>query len=463
MDRRTFLKLGGIGAATALTGVLSNFVGVSRDLPNVLLILVDSLNDWVGVLGGHPNAITPNIDRLAQRGVLFTNAHSPGTISNGARTALFTGMHPTTTGIYGGSADYRDLYPDLTTLPQYFMRLRYQVQGSGPLLHQPDLYSWQVERYVPTDIELVNRQLSGLDFGPNFDWGSIDVSETRMHDYLVAEWASDFIMSTDDPFFLGVGLNSTRPPWYLPRAEYDRFNPSSIELPNDTIGVLPQEARNLIENNYRHQAVLEHNQWAEAVTSYLAAMLFVDDMVGKIIDRLDSSEHSKNTIVILTSPHGLHLGSKKYWLYDTLWESVTHVPLIINVPDENEDREYINAGSTVSRAVSLLDLYPTLMDLFDLKPLHQLDGRSLLPLIQQPELEWDHPVIIARNPNEIAVRSNRWRYIRYAQGGEELYEYIGDRDELINLAANSARNDIKRNLQGYIPTNAREHIPNPTD
>lgn len=460
MDRRTFLKLGGMGALVSLSGILSNSFGVPNNLPNVLLILVDSLNDWVSVLGGHPNGITPNIDNLARRGVLFTNAHVPGTLSNGSRTALFTGLHPATTGIYRGDTNYRTIYPELITMPQYFMRLRYQVRGSGSLLHQPDIYSWQAERYVPNDKELVTRQLSGVDFGLNFDWGSLDVSETRMHDYQVAQWACNNIQNTDNSFFLGVGLNSTRPPWYLPRAQYNRFNPSSVTLPQDAIGIIPQEARNLIENNYRHQVVLQNNQWAEAVSAYLAAMLFVDDMVGKIIETLDNSEYGKNTIIVLTSPHGLHLGSKGFWLYDTLWESMTRVPLIMNVPDQSEDNTYLSAGQTIDSAVSLIDLYPTLLDILNLPALHDLDGNSLLPLIQQPSLEWDHPVVIARNPDEMAVRSNRWRYIRYAQGGEELYEYVGDPDELINLASNSARDAIKQDLQSHFPSNPQTPLGN---
>jgi len=448
------MKLGGIGSIAALTGLLSSSFNTSDNLPNILLIMVDSLNDWVNVLGGHPNGITPNIDRLAQRGVLFTNAHSPGTDSNAARTAIFTGMHPATTGIYRGDANYRDYYPELTTMSQYFMRLRYQVLGSGPLLHRPDIYSWQTERYVPNDKELVTRQLSGLDFGPNFDFGSLDVSETRMHDYLVTQWASDYIQNTDNSFFLGMGLNSTRPPWYLPRGQYNRFKASSVTVPRDAVGILPQEALDLIQNNYRHQAIQQNEQWAEAVSAYLAAMLFVDDMVGNIMETLDNSEHANNTVVILTSPHGLHLGSKKYWLYDTLWESLTHVPLIINIPSKDVESDYVSAGHTIDKAVSLLDLYPTLLDIIGLPSLHKLDGRSLLPLITQPDMEWDYPVVTARNHDEFAIRSNRWRYIQYAQGGEELYEHVGDPDELINLAANFARNDIKQELQAYIPTNA---------
>lgn len=454
ISRRTFLKMTSLGVLASLSGC----IGSSDKLPNILLILVDSLNDWVSVLGGHPNGSTPNIDKLAQGGVLFTNAHTVGTNSKASRTSLFTGIHPINSGIYRNSGDYRAVYPQLTTLPQYFMRLRYRVVGSGRLFHTPDFYSWQSEPYVPFDNSLIDHQLAGLDFGPNFDWGALDVLETQMHDFKVAHWASNTIQNTPDPFFLGVGLSSTRAPWYLPREKYERFSPSSVILPKEVSAVIPPEAQQLIDNNFRHAAVIENNQWGNAVAAYLASMTFVDEMVGQILTALDESEHANNTIIILTSPHGIHLGDKSYWLYDTLWEQLTHVPLIISIPDENDRKERLNAGQVCDSAVSLLDIYPTLMDLWGLEPLHELDGRSLVPLLQSPDIDWDYPVLTARSEQQFAIRSNRWRYIRYQNGGEELYEYIGDPDELINIANNPARNIVKTELSQYLPENPASSI-----
>lgn len=450
ISRRTFLK---IASYSTLAG-LSSCIGTSEKLPNILLILVDSLNDWTSVLGGHPNGSTPNIDKLAQRGLLFTNAHSVGTNSNSSRTSLFTGLHPISSGIYRNSGNYRSIYPQLTTLPQYFMRLRYQVRGSGRLLHQPDFYTWQSEPYEPFDNNFVQQQLSGVDFGPNFDWGALDdVVETQMHDFRVAQWASDTIQRAGGPFFLGLGLSSTRPPWYLPRAKYERFSPSSIVLPNETRAVIPETARNIIDNNLRHRTVLNHNQWGNAVAAYLACMTFVDEMIGKVISALDESEHANNTIIILTSPHGIHLGDKGYWLYDTLWEQLTRVPLIISVPNGNNQTDRISAGQICNSAVSLLDIYPTILDLWGLDSLHKLDGRSLMPLLQDPNTDWNYPVLTARSNQQFAIRSNRWRYINYQENAEELYEYIGDPDELINIANNPARDSIKQELRQYLPEN----------
>ncbi len=445
ISRRSFLKIAGL----SMVATLSQFGGFDNTFPNVLLILVDSLNDWVGALGGHPNAFTPNIDRLAQRGMLFTNAHCVGTNSNASRTSLFTGLHPMTSGIYGGDTLYRELYPLLITLPQFYLRARYGVMGSGRLFHEMDRYSWMQTEFFPFENRFVDEGLNGINFGPNFDWGALDIDESQMHDALVTQWGIDKINTLENPFFLSIGLSSTRHPWYLPEAQYNRFSPQSVTLPDDSTAVLPPEAQALIESNGRHRAVLQADQWAESVAAYLACMAYVDDNVGKILNNLDESPHADNTIIIFTSTHGLHLGDKGMWLFDTLWEQLTRVPLILAFPDGTAEAN--TAGQSCEQAVSLLDIYPTLVDFWGREPLPHLDGRSLLPLIRNLETQWEHPVLIAKSENEIAVRTNDWRYIRYSQGGEELYEYIGDQQELINLATNPARRQTKQRLASLLP------------
>lgn len=448
ISRRHFLQFMTYGTLAALAGR----VGLVEDYRNVLLILVDSMNDWVSCLGGHPDAHTPHIDRLASQGVLFTNAHCVGTNSNASRTSLFTGIAPENSGIYGGEANYRDIYPHLRTLPQRFMDARYRVLGAGRLFHDIDRWSWQEHPYFPYNNRFVDQSLTGINSGPNFDWGVIDVPETELHDYQVTNWAIRRLRSFDEPFFMTVGLSSTRHPWYLPPLFYNRYDPATVTLPEEATAVLPSAAQMLISYNHKHELVLQQNLWPQAVAAYLSCMSYVDDMVGLLLRALDNSPNAENTIVILASTHGLHLGDKRYWLFDTLWERGTRIPLIIRVPVKDAEIA-LSAGQECQRAVSLLDVYPTLLDLAGYRPTHDLNGRSLRPLLIDPSSEWDYPVISSTQNQDFAVRSNRWRYIRYRDGGEELYEMIGDRRELINLATDQAFQLTKDELMAYLPGN----------
>jgi arylsulfatase A-like enzyme len=439
ISRRNFLQIlayGGLSALASQIGLLENY-------QNVLLIMVDSLNDWA--LGGHPNAETPNINKLASQGIHFANAHAVGTNSNASRSSFFTGIAPYNSGIYGGEANYRDVYPRIRTLPQQYMAARYRAIGAGRLFHADDKWSWQENPFFEFNNRLVFQSLTGINSGPNFDWGAVDVPESELHDFQITNWAIRKLENLAEPFFLGLGLSTTRHPWYLPPELYNRFDPATVTLPSEATAVLPEAAQRLIRFNHKHELVLEQNLWGSAVAAYLAAMLYVDEQVGRLMTALENSSNAENTIVILASSHGLHLGDKQYWLFDTLWERCTHVPLIIRLP---------NGTSGVSqRAVSLLDIYPTLLDLFGYQGTHTLDGRSLKPLLENPSAEWDYPVVISSLERDFAVRSNRWRYIRYVDGGEELYEMLGDKQELINQASNPAHQQTKATLRAYIPEN----------
>ncbi len=444
IDRRGFLQLFGFAGLAALTSQ----IGLRDDDPNVLLILVDSLNDWLSCLGGHPDARTPHIDQLASQGILFNNAHCATSNSNGSRTSLFTGLAPAESGIYGGDTPYRQLYPRLSTLQQRLMAARYRSQGAGRLFHVNDLYSWQENPFFEFNSRFVSQSLTGINSGPNFDWGVIDVPATDLHDYRVTDWAVRKLQNLEGPFFLGVGLSSTRHPWYFPADIFNRYDPRRVSLPDERHALLPEAGDNIIRFNNRHRLVLEQDLWGAGVAAYLAGASFVDDCVGRLLATLENSPSAENTLVILASTHGMHLGDKGYWLFDTLWEQGTRIPLIVRLPHHSA-----TAGQVCDRAVSLLDIYPTLMDVFQYQALHTLSGRSLKPLLENPKLEWDYPVVISNSQAEFAVRANRWRYIRYRDGGEELYETLGDSRELLNLADDPAYQLTKRDLMAWLPAN----------
>ncbi len=441
ISRRNFLQ---ILAYTSLAALASK-IGVVDQYQNVLLILVDSLNDWVSCLGGHPDAQTPNIDKLAGQGVLFANAHCSGSNSNASRSSLFTGIAPYESGIYGGETNYRDIYPRIRTLPQQFLAARYRSLGAGRLFYQDDKWSWQENPFISFNNRFVTQSLSGINSGPNFDWGAIDMPETSLHDYQVTDWAIRKIQNLEEPFVMGVGLSTTRHPWYLPTEQYHRFDPAKITLPSEATALLPRAAQTLIRNNHKHELVTAQGAWRDAVAAYLSCVSYVDEQVGRLLTALDNSENSKNTIVIFASTHGLHLGDKGYWLFDTVWEQCTRVPLIIRLPEGTK--------GICQSAVSLVDIYPTLLELFGYRSSQTLDGRSLKPLLKDPSADWNYPVLTSNFERDFAVRSNRWRYIRYSDGGEELYEMIGDRRELINLAGNPAHKLTKDSLIAHLPDN----------
>ena len=448
LSRRNFLSVLSLGTF----GLGLGYLGLDEELPSVLLILVDSLNAWGNTFGGHPDAVTPHIDQLAKRSIVFTNAHSAGTNSNASRTSLFTGLYPTSTGIYIGDANYRDVLPTHVTIPQYFLQSRYQVSGAGRLFHQPDKYSWRDWKYFDYENHFVSEHLVDLPSGPNFDWGPIDIDEEQMHDYQVAQWAIDKIETLPRPFFLAVGLNTTRHPWYLPSNKFHRINPSVVSLPSERTGTLPLAASDIIRNNHKHDLVLEADQWRQALAAYLSSIAFVDEQIGRVVRALDESDVRDNTVIILASTHGLHLGDKRFWLFDTLWEQVTRVPLLIALPPTRFSQEHVQ-NSRIGHSVSLVDIFPTLIDIWD-HPIEQsFDGQSLLPLILDSDMSWERPVLTALSDQDFAVRTNRWRYIHYHDGGEELYEYIGDPSELRNLANDPAHQDTIQQLRQYLPEN----------
>lgn len=451
------------------------------DRPNVLFIAVDDLNDWVGVLGGHPQAKTPNIDRLAKRGMLFTNAHCSAPVCNASRTSLLFGVRPSTSGVYANADDWRDMdfFKNLTTLPMHFKNAGYKTLGSGKLFHAhtfnkkalsgyPQPEAW--DAYWPSKTQQIPHEEappgwpinSSKDFyGGHFDWAPMNISDNAMGDRQVAAWASRELGQTHDrPVFLAVGIYRPHVPWWAPQEYFDAFPIDQIQLP--AIPPLTPPAVDLddvpaagqaIAKREWQQWIVDHNQWKAAAQGYLASMLFADKMVGHVLDALDRGPMANNTIIILWGDHGYHHGEKEHWEKFALWEDSTRVPLIVFDPRRTQ------AGSQSNQPVSLLDLYPTLVDLCDLKKPDHLEGQSLTPLLDDPAKVTGRAVITTENLNSHAVRSERWRYIRYADGTEELYDHRVDPNEWTNVAANPKNARIKAKLAKWFP---KLNTPTPT-
>jgi arylsulfatase A-like enzyme len=428
---------------------------------------IDDLNDWIGCLGGHPDVKTPNLDRLAARGVLFTNAHCSAPACNPSRASLMTGILPSTSGIYHNPDPWRSspVLKNAVTIPQHFMAHGYSAVGGGKIYHGgfPDPPSWQdyfpsQQKNKPDDPMPPNRPLNGIPNTAHFDWGPVDAPDEEMGDRQVAAWATKQLQKRHDkPFFLACGFFRPHLPWYVPPKYFDMYPADKVTLPNvndNDLDDVPPIGRKMARPEGDHKKVIEHNQWRKAVQAYLASISFTDTCVGRVIDALDASDYADNTIVILWSDHGWHLGEKLHWRKFSLWEEATHNVLMVVAPGVTRP------GRRCSRPVTMLDIYPTLIELCNLTPKKELQGKSFLPLLKNPEARWGRPALTTHGRENHSLRSERFRYIRYSDGTEELYDHDNDELEWTNLASDPKYAGVKKELVRWLPTtNVPEVLP----
>ncbi len=408
--------------------------------PNVLFIAVDDLNDWVGCLGGHPQTHTPNIDRLAARGVLFTNAHCQGTMCNPSRISVLWGGRPSSTGFYDNhyhvSKEPRFLKSHVS-LPAHFAANGYKTLTAGKIFHGGAILRDHFEVLGSRPGQWLNRLDQMVHEKPRkwhriWDFGPQDYDESKFTDHVVATWVAEQLLDAtqEKPFFLAVGFYRPHVPFFPPRRVYDSFE--NLQLPKvdeDDWSDIPDAARGLTLSNPKiptHDWMKADGRWEQAVHAYLACVRWTDEQIGRVLDALDKGPHSDDTIIVLFSDHGYHLGEKQRWSKFSLWERTTRVPLIVSVPG--------GANAETEKPVELLSIYPTLVDLCGLPENSKLEGVSLRPLLGDPEADWEHVAISTLGQNNHAVRDERWRYIRYADGSQELYDHENDPNEWTNLA-----------------------------
>lgn len=462
--------------------------------PNVLLIAIDDLNDWVGFLEGHPQIKTPNMDELARRGTVFAKAYCASPLCCPSRAAVFSGRQPFHTGVYGNEDDIRDKAPSLTLLPQHFRAAGYRTSGCGKLLHQnrPDLFdeSFFPEQrwspFKPKEVEYTPEEqptkggprprhvvrrggqeiilpLNGMPSdrapktkgGESFDWGPLDVEDDAMGDAAVADWASERLRrQQSSPFFLAVGFYRPHIPLFAPQKYFKPFPIESIVLPDspaddlDDLGELGRKIALEADTAGLHATVVKHDQWKQAVAAYLACVTFIDAQVGKLVKALESGPHHGNTIVMLFSDHGWHLGEKQHWGKRTPWERSARVPLVIAPPSRSTA---LMPPGVCNEPVGLIDVYPTLIELCGLPAVDGLDGTSLTRLMRDPLLTTDRAIITTIDRGNYSVRDTLWRWIRYRDGSEELYDHKNDSRELKNLADDASLASVKTRLAQYLP------------
>lgn len=459
--------------------------------PNVLFIAIDDLRDWVGYLG-NKQVKTPNLDRLSTRGVHFTRSYCASPCCNPSRAAVLTGLRPGQSGVYNNGDDWRKIVPKGTvTLPLHFKQHGYYVAGAGKIYHGifnrlSDWDDYLTERGLGNEDDPAPKSRGkgkanskeGSDGVGGILFGPLDCEDQEMVDYQSVSYILKKLGEPQNkPFFFACGLHKPHMPWSVPKKYYDLYPLDKIELPkvleNDLDDVPPAgvamarrvsfSASSFSANSSGstalnldvppagaeqgdHAAILRSGRWKEAVQAYLATITFCDAMIGRLIDGLDRSAYKDNTIICLWSDHGWHLGEKQHWRKFALWEEATRAPYIWVVPGLTQP------GAVCQRTVDYMQIYPTLCDLAGLPVPKHVEGESIRKLLETPAASWDKPAIITWLYNNHAVRNQDWRYIRYANGDEELYHNSTDPFEWTNLASNPAYTEQKAGLAKWLPT-----------
>lgn len=442
-----------------LQSSLPGSINSAQEKPlNVLFIAIDDLNDWVGVYGGHPQAKTPNMDRLAERGTTFLNAHCQAPICNPARASMISGLLPSNTGIYFLQPGLRGASEnaDAETIFQYFKRQGYYLTTRGKIFHgkslveEKDSFDEIVQASLP--LPRPKKRLASFDQSRAWDWGPYFDRDEDTQDFQTALWGANRLKELaeeDQPFFMAIGFSNPHVPLYVPQKWFDLYPQETLEMPEVLAtdrDQLSDYAKELTWGHVapKHDWVVGANEWKPLVQSYLACISYVDHCVGTVLEGLEQSGAGDNTLVVLWSDHGFHLGEKMHWAKRTLWEESTRVPMMIAGPE-------LLAGQALTKPVGLIDIFPTLVDLCSLPSKKHLDGVSLRPLLTRPNAFWGRPAITTFGPNNHSIRSEHWRYIRYDDGSEELYDHRKDPHERVNLSGNPEHRPLMEDLSRWIP------------
>jgi arylsulfatase A-like enzyme len=432
-------------------------LAAQADRPNVLFIAIDDLNHWVGHLGRNPQTKTPNIDRLAAQGVTFTRAYCTAPACNPSRASLMSGLRPSSTGCYTNAQNWRPGISEDKLLNTHFANNGYAVFGAGKIYHGAGDRGGHWDDYFPGGGPLQrhpdapNDGVGGIRFYP------VANSDEELPDYKVVSYGLEQLQTDHDrPFFLAIGLVKPHMPFSVPRKWYDLFPLDSIELPphrDDDLADVPPAGVRMARPEGDHAQIVRSGRWREAVQAYLATIAFTDSQVGRLLDGLEASAYHDNTIVVLWSDHGWSLGEKSHWRKFALWEEPTRTVFVWKAPGVT------TPGGVCESPVDYSCIYPTLCTLTGVPHPDHLEGHDITPLLRDPAAPWDFPAITTHGRQNHAIRTDRWRYIRYANGDEELYDDQQDPFEYTNLAGDPDYTAIKDDLQQWLPSVNAPDLP----
>ena len=454
---RRVLIISLIQAVASLSGNLSAQQKQST-APNVIFIPADELTNWVGYLDEFPGysgeVHTPNMNRLAARGVAFSKAYCNSPACSPSRASFLSGLQPSTSGAYYGEK-FRQIMPEVITLPQYFRENGYTTVGAGKIFHSfnsEDPKSWDDYLNMDREPQLDPYPLPKVSDHGDHQWAPLTgLREEDLGDYKAVSYGIEFLQRDHDkPFFLGIGFIKPHHPWVVPRKYFELYALEDIELPPIKYGDLddlPPYGRFYadIRKQLSHYAIVKADQWELAIQGYFASVSYMDAQLGRLLDALDASPHADKTIIVLFGDNGMHFGEKNHWTKWALWEQATNVPLVIVAPG------VAKAGRLSNSPVGLIDIYPTLVELAGLPPNPANEGESLAPILKDPSKLRSEPVLMTFGEGSHALRDDRWRYIRYRDGTEELYDHSIDPHEWRNLAGKSAYKAVIKRLSQHLP------------
>ncbi len=454
---------------TSLLGVfcLLTTLGLAakESRPNVLFISADDLNNDLGCYG-HALVKSPNIDRLASKGVRFDRAYCQFPLCNPSRVSLLTGLRPRTTQIWDLETEMRSRLPNVVTLPQLFQTNGYYVARVGKIYHygvpreigtsgQDDSASWQqvvnpsgYDKSHEAEVVNLTPQMKGLGFALAWMKTAND-TEPHTDELIATETIKLLEQNKDRPFFIAAGFFRPHVPEVAPAKYFDLYPLEKVQLPTEPaehLKNIPTAALPVQPLNYG----IETNKLREFKRAYYASVSYLDAQVGRLVDALKRLGLEKNTIIVFWSDHGFLLGEHGQWQKQSLFEESARVPLIIVDP-----RAKGNGGAS-ERTVELLDIYPTLADLCQIEPPQNLEGKSLRSLLQNPKGEWARPAltqVTRKGLKGCSIRTERWRYTEWNKGqdGAELYDHSNDPQEHHNLVADAAYAKTLAHLKQLLP------------
>ncbi|MGZ4974131.1 MAG: sulfatase [Limisphaerales bacterium] len=432
--------------AMALTTALAK----NEQRPNVLFIAVDDLNHWVGYTGRNPQTKTPNIDRLSKMGVSFMRADCAAPLCNPSRAALLSGLRPSTTGCYQNGDNWKKYIPEGRGLSQAFRKAGYYAAGAGKIYHDNTYYPGEWDDYMNMKGSEADEHGRGVAKNEGFlipvkhELKDQDLADWQITDYCIEQLGK----KQDRPFFLACGLHKPHLPWAVPRKYYDLFPLDTIQLPPylpDDLNDVPPAGVRMAKPEGDQKAIVKSGRWKAAVQSYLATIAYTDMNIGRLLDAFEKSAYRDNTIIVFWGDHGWHLGEKSHWRKFALWEEAVRAPMIWSVPGLTKP------GIICERPVDLMSIYPTLCELAGIPVPKHVEGTSIKPLLADPKIEWNTPTLCTFGYQNHTVRNQRWRYIRYADGSEELYDHSQDPYEWTNLASKVEFNNLKTDLAKSFP------------
>ena len=434
--------------------------------PNVLFIAVDDLNTWLGCLNNYSNTKTPNIDRLAKMGVLFSNAQCQAPLCGPSRASIMTGLRPSSTGIYGMISDekIRSENPetkDITFLPEYFRNNGYHTMGIGKLFHDhaPDgvfdesggrekgFGPLPKKRFVWDGLGPADKSKYGR---TSTDWGAFPERDDEMPDHKSADWTIERLNKNfDKPFFLGVGFLRPHVPLYVPQKWFDMHPLDSIQVApylSDDLKDVPQVGLDINDLPMMPSTewAIKTGEWKKMIQAYLACVTYVDYEIGRVLDALESSKYAKNTVIVLWSDHGYRLGEKGTFAKHGLWESATKAPLLFVAPN-------LPKGKIIDSPAELLSIYPTLLELCHLPSYNRNEGTSLVATMQSDNLNKKAFALTTYGENNHSVRHGRYRFTQYEDGTQELYDHKIDPNEFTNLALYAEYKSKIKKLKKHLP------------